>query len=470
MRTTRRPDSPPPRLRPKNSSSSTPKGSRWSDDSLSSESSDESQDRSYDAKDKTAALSKVDDFTHPAAAKSTALFSGLTEKRMGVGLTSPEKLPGATSLKRSNAVRVGIAGKKSSFSLGSEVAETRGRGRARVAAFAVEVLEFAKTKIHMIKTGDRGSYGEYFLGVDNQGKLVGIKELRSQYEVDDLARQGKAAPTRATLRIHANREANDTRRFVPQLEVRGLVVGRDKKTYLIMKPMDGTVDDLLYNTAPAHQKLMGRTALYALAEHAAAIHRQGGIHGDMKTPNALWSRQGLMCVADCGFTSRTPTNTILRGTYFSPEMIENRAPYDGKVDTWSLLVSLVTSYNPNGGDGAFAGSTHTEIRSKLIAFSAWRSHFLGGDVPERYLKSNPFDAFFAPIIAVDPALARYIIKHGMNPNSEDRVSCQEIVAGLSWLGHGTTEQAKGLKLLGSTPTNPAREQQEMFLRNLPATD
>ncbi|KAM7472124.1 hypothetical protein LguiA_010307 [Lonicera macranthoides] len=112
----------------------------------------------------------------------------------------------------------------------------------------------------------------------------------------------------------------------------------DERIYLILEYAHGGE---LYRQLRKHGHLSEKQAatyISSLTQALACCHEKGVIHRDIKPENLLLDHEGVLKIADFGWSvqSRSKRHTMC-GTldYLAPEMVENKA-HDYAVDNWTL--------------------------------------------------------------------------------------------------------------------------------------
>ncbi|KAM7470337.1 hypothetical protein LguiA_008520 [Lonicera macranthoides] len=112
----------------------------------------------------------------------------------------------------------------------------------------------------------------------------------------------------------------------------------DERIYLILEyAHGGELYRQLRKTGHLSEK-QAATYISSLAQALAYCHEKGVIHRDIKPENLLLDHEGVLKIADFGWSvqSKSKRHTMC-GTldYLAPEMVENKA-HDYAVDNWTL--------------------------------------------------------------------------------------------------------------------------------------
>nr|XP_045615315.1 protein kinase C-like isoform X1 [Procambarus clarkii]XP_045615323.1 protein kinase C-like isoform X1 [Procambarus clarkii] len=143
-------------------------------------------------------------------------------------------------------------------------------------------------------------------------------------------------------------------------------------------------------------------------------HSKKVIHRDIKPENILISTNGLLKIADFGWSVHSPNErrTTLCGTldYLPPEMIEGRK-YDEKVDIWSLGVLCFEFIS---GKPSFEATTETETFRRIARVDIRFPSFFSEEVQDlicKLLRYNPKER-----LSLDAIMEHPWIKMHYDPN------------------------------------------------------
>ena len=152
--------------------------------------------------------------------------------------------------------------------------------------------------------------------------------------------------------------------------------GRQTRLYTVMPLYEGELLETRLARSPALGLEEGRTIAVALARAAAALHRAGIIHRDIKPDNVILEGDGALKLIDLGvvrvpgleeFPPDTPPGTA---AYMAPEMLAGE-PGNEATDIYALGVTVFRAFTreyPYGNADATSPPRHARLRD----FSALR--------------------------------------------------------------------------------------------------
>jgi serine/threonine protein kinase len=148
--------------------------------------------------------------------------------------------------------------------------------------------------------------------------------------------------------------------------------------YIVMEHVEGRP---LSTVIPEGKGLPLEPALHYVMQIVDAIahaHRQGIVHGDLKSANVMIAADGRVKILDFGLAVHEPPERGLRdcdstrpyattsgaGTvpYMAPELLRGRAP-DTRTDIWAIGVLF---YEMTAGRRPFSGATAYEIAAAIL--------------------------------------------------------------------------------------------------------
>jgi serine/threonine protein kinase/tetratricopeptide (TPR) repeat protein len=152
----------------------------------------------------------------------------------------------------------------------------------------------------------------------------------------------------------------------------------DGETYIVMEQVEGQPLSALVGTSGLAPDLV---ILYGIqiADALAHAHKNGVIHRDLKSTNAVVTSEGRVKVLDFGLAARLRDTQLLEATsskvpltesrvivgtlpYLAPELLRGQ-PADARTDIWALGVLL---YEMASGSHPFRGQTGFELSSAIL--------------------------------------------------------------------------------------------------------
>lgn len=152
----------------------------------------------------------------------------------------------------------------------------------------------------------------------------------------------------------------------------------DGETYIVMEQVEGQPLNSLVGTVGLAPDLVIRYGIQ-IADALDHAHKNGVIHRDLKSTNAVVTPEGRVKVLDFGLAARLRDAQILEATsskgpltesrvivgtlpYLAPELLRGQ-PADARTDIWALGVLL---YEMASGSHPFRGQTGFELSSAIL--------------------------------------------------------------------------------------------------------
>jgi eukaryotic-like serine/threonine-protein kinase len=152
----------------------------------------------------------------------------------------------------------------------------------------------------------------------------------------------------------------------------------DGETYIVMEEVEGQPLNSLVGASGLAPDLVSRYGIQ-IADALAHAHKNGVIHRDLKSTNAVVTSEGRVKVLDFGLAARLRDTQLLEATsskapltesrvivgtlpYLAPELLRGRAA-DARTDIWALGVLL---YEMASGSHPFRGQTGFELSSAIL--------------------------------------------------------------------------------------------------------
>jgi serine/threonine-protein kinase len=299
-----------------------------------------------------------------------------------------------------------------------------------------EILDAGRlhwTEYHnLIRRLGSGGQGVVFLttrrGSDDFTLPVALKIFSPErYESESLYDEAMARIAKVAARVAQIQQDNllDVQNFVEQRRIRLMemewIDGYDLSRLLAPNLLDQTrsgVDDerwkylnnVIVTAGPRQSRLKPGVAIAIVREclaALAALHREGIVHGDIKTSNIMVKRTGNAKIIDIGSAvalDDIPPNRTCTPSYAAPEVLEGReiTPRSDLASLGYVLVEMLSGHPP------FAG-----LESYRDLLEAKRSlvHRLPQLLPSEVTCNELLMNFCRGMIAADPA-RRY-------PSAED---------------------------------------------------
>ncbi|KAG9101920.1 Adaptor for signal transduction [Ceratobasidium sp. UAMH 11750] len=210
-----------------------------------------------------------------------------------------------------------------------------------------------------------GGFGDIYKGTLNGGGIVAIKCPRLYLQRDD-------AKGHKFLK-HAARELYVWSRLKHEniLPLLGLAQYRDQMAMLSPWMDNGTLLDYI-----ERNPTVDRCQLFIeVSEGLAYLHKNGAVHGDIKSGNVLVSREGVAKLADFGctqlkqntlrFTTTTP-NTAISLRWAAPEVIAGDVMRSKEADVYAFGMTLLEAIT-----GTVPFSDKTDIAVLFVADLLW---------------------------------------------------------------------------------------------------
>lgn len=152
----------------------------------------------------------------------------------------------------------------------------------------------------------------------------------------------------------------------------------DGETYIVMEQVDGQPLNSLVGTSGLAPDLVIGYGIQ-IADALAHAHKNGVIHRDLKSTNAVVTPEGRVKVLDFGLAARLRDAQLLEATsskipltesrvivgtlpYLAPELLRGQAA-EARTDIWALGVLL---YEMASGSHPFRGQTGFELSSAIL--------------------------------------------------------------------------------------------------------
>ncbi|ONH59561.1 serine/threonine protein kinase [Frankia sp. CcI49] len=204
-----------------------------------------------------------------------------------------------------------------------------------------------------------GGMGRVYLALDQQGRKVAIKVIRSDLAVDPEFRDRFADEVAAARRVAPFCTAQ--------------VLDADphaRRPYLVTEFIDGARLDRVVDESGALPLSTLQGVAVGVASALTAIHGAGIVHRDLKPSNVLLSYSGPR-VIDFGIaraldavSGRTQTGLVLGSVgWMAPEQMEGTAPVGPATDVfaWGLLVAYAAA-----GDHPYGDGTYLEMSERVL--------------------------------------------------------------------------------------------------------
>ncbi|EFC85575.1 serine/threonine protein kinase [Parafrankia sp. EUN1f] len=204
-----------------------------------------------------------------------------------------------------------------------------------------------------------GGMGRVYLALDQQGRKVAIKVIRSDLAVDPQFRDRFADEVAAARRVAPFCTAQ--------------VLDADphaRRPYLVTEFIDGARLDRVVDESGALPLSTLQGVAVGVASALTAIHGAGIVHRDLKPSNVLLSYSGPR-VIDFGIaraldavSGRTQTGLVLGSVgWMAPEQMEGTAPVGPATDVfaWGLLVAYAAA-----GDHPYGDGTYLEMSERVL--------------------------------------------------------------------------------------------------------
>ncbi|KAG8687767.1 Adaptor for signal transduction, partial [Ceratobasidium sp. 394] len=227
-----------------------------------------------------------------------------------------------------------------------------------------------------------GGFGDIYKGALNGGGIVAIKCPRLYLQRDD-------AKGRKFLK-HAARELYVWSRLKHDniLPLLGLAQYRDQMAMLSPWMDNGTLLDYI-----ERNPTVDRCQLFIeVSEGLAYLHKNGAVHGDIKSGNVLVSREGIAKLADFGctqlkqntlrFTTTTP-NTAISLRWAAPEVIAGDVMRSKEADVYAFGMTLLEAIT-----GTVPFSDKTDIAVLFVVCT----QRLTPKRPEKFVSFNIYQA------------------------------------------------------------------------------
>jgi hypothetical protein len=199
------------------------------------------------------------------------------------------------------------------------------------------------------QTRAAGSFGKYRRGVDQDGRPVGLKELRmagaEKAGINPRTNQPYTYPTSAA---DLSEEIELIRHLGGRIKLHDIItIG--SKVYLVQSDMAGSLAAAIPTIPICYKFGVARLLMAQCAQQMAQMHASGFVHADFKSGNVLLDHDGSAVVIDFGKTTQLKPNgravKLQMGTYPSPLMATQVAVTAG-VDVWALAVMFAMFHAP----------------------------------------------------------------------------------------------------------------------------
>jgi hypothetical protein len=290
-------------------------------------------------------------------------------------------------------------------------------------------------RYHLVRQLGTGGMARVFLAVDTRlGSNVAIKVLHPQFAeekayIERFAREAKMAGVLDNPHI-----------------VKILEYGQDREHhYLVIEYIDGQdIRKVIESEGPLAAERVIDIA-DQVAEALQHAYERGIIHRDIKSPNLLLTRDGVIKVLDFGI-ARSRALPSLTGSGFigSPHYISPEQAMGERADIRSDIYSLgVVLYEMLSGQLPYVADTPWSVINAHITSQPTPLRQLRPDIPpaverlvERTMAKNPLDRFQSPAelrAAIAAVKARKSLPRvAYHPNPELANLLAEIYANAQW--------------------------------------
>lgn len=274
----------------------------------------------------------------------------------------------------------------------------------------------------------KGSFGTFHVALDvATGMRAGIKK----FVCDPALGNHTVSPTSHEEVLHEISMLD----HLSRTPVLGVLENRFKpKVYMVMHYKDGDAFDLadaLVGANPELRRAVGRTALRDLSHGLRDLHAQGFVHGDIKPENALYEPRVGISLADFGTVSAIAADGLVprlmrTTTYIAPEMFSALRVSPAK-DLWALGLFVMQMYSATSSTELFQKEVELPVlHANLEAFASWRDAVIRNDDSSLSLEDRrtvrAFAIDFAAFNRVDQTVAKYVLKHLLNPDPKTRAT------------------------------------------------
>ena len=197
------------------------------------------------------------------------------------------------------------------------------------------------------------------LGAGGMGAAYLARDLRLDRDVAVKTLAGTSVSPLMQLTTEARAMATLTHPAVAQ--ILSLESWRGRPFLVVEFLPGGTLQErLLRGPVPPAEAV---SAILALADGLAILHKRGFLHGDIKPSNIGFTSEGSPKLLDFGLARSTDELAAAGGTlrYVSPEALSGRLADEGD-DVWSLCVVL---YEMVAGRHPFAGGEPAEVAERI---------------------------------------------------------------------------------------------------------
>jgi serine/threonine protein kinase len=316
-----------------------------------------------------------------------------------------------------------------------------------------ELRDTSGNSILMTNKLIQGSYGKCRIGIAPNGKIVAVKEMR---------RIASRNPRPGKTHLSSDRAVAQEFEVMRSMHGNNMALSlcqSDKSNFIVMELMDGDLVEI-YNRLYAvpgddGQKLRLSACAKLMVEISAQTNHAHNtleiVLADIKPENIFIKGSSDFLLGDFGLAEKLngPSGTTqapLSGTpgYLAPEIFETGVPIGAKADIWSAFLTGLQSLrcanlpsNPlidcRGADGKKLDKDPGIAAAKAIEkYATWRKHLQRRngpgpiDLAQLHKGKSQYDAYFAGLHAVSPAICRFALDRALVIDPTQRCDSQEL--------------------------------------------
>ena len=197
----------------------------------------------------------------------------------------------------------------------------------------------------------KGGYGTVYKAKHKEsGEIVAVKKVR-------IAEDGTLPRTTVNEISHLKRLYHPN--IVRLIDV---TICESHNFYcILLEYSEQDMHVFLFNCNGYIQQGLVRNLMRQLLNGVAYCHSKGILHRDLKPPNLLLNRWGILKITDFGSSKDIDSADSIGGTsygYLAPDVIYGNREYTGSIDMWSA--GCIFAQISNVGQQLFPGRTYEE--------------------------------------------------------------------------------------------------------------